>query len=156
MIAKRLNKMHLSGNDAAKADRGVGVALLNANIWNGQARKELGIHGNLQDHTSIETLVNATPPDMVSLSKIIKEMKSSDAGEKAEEIIDLLLSRYKYCGSEDVLPDAQLFTSGTSFTHSVHAVLIALRLNQTGIRTSNFCLGPKSSIERSREGRTDT
>ena len=75
MIAKRLNKMHLSGNDAAKADRGVGVALLNANIWNGQARKELGIHGNLQDHTSIETLVNATPPDMVSLSKIIKKKK---------------------------------------------------------------------------------
>jgi hypothetical protein len=112
MIAKRLNEMHLSGNEAAKPDRGVGIAVLNANIWNRQGRHQFGSSGGVMDDDNIMALVNATPPDLVSLSKLIKDWKSSDAGEKAEDIIDRLLVRYKETRDEEVLPDAQLFTSG--------------------------------------------
>jgi len=111
-VAKRLNQMYESGNEAAKADRGVVIALLNANIWSGQELKMFRTSSDFMDQTRMLALVNATTPDMESLSKLIKDMKSSDAGEKAEEIIDLLLARYKDSRNEDCLPDARLFTSG--------------------------------------------
>ena len=112
MIAKRLNDMHSSGNEAAKPDRGVGIAVLNANIWNRQGSHRFGNDCGVMDDEDIMALVNATPPELVSLSKLIKDWKSSDAGEKAEGIIDRLLVRYKETRDEEALPDAQLFTSG--------------------------------------------
>ena len=113
MIAKRLNEMHQSGNEAAKPDRGVDVAVLNANIWNRQGRHQFGTDSDFPDDHDIVAFVNATPPDLVSLSKLIKDWKTSDAGEKAEDIIDRLLIRYKESGDDRILPDAQLFTTGT-------------------------------------------
>lgn len=111
-IAKRLNEMYRSGNAAAKPDQGVDLAVLNANIWNRQGRKDVGFSGNLMDDKKLMALVNGSPPDLVSLTKLIKDRRSSDAGEKAEDIIDQLLVRYKESQDEEVLPDGQMFTSG--------------------------------------------
>lgn len=111
-IAKRLNKMHRSGNEAAKPDHGVEIAVLNAKLWNGPNLQESGGRRTPIDDHQIMALVYANPPDLVSLTKLIKNWESSDAGAKAEDIIDRLLTRYEESQAEEVLPDSTLFTAG--------------------------------------------
>jgi hypothetical protein len=111
-IAKQLNKMYRSGNEAAKPDHGVEIAVLNAKLWNRHNRQETGGRRAPIDDTQIMALVNAKPPDLVSLTKLIKDWESSDAGAKAEDIINRLLVRYEETQLEEVLPDSNLFTAG--------------------------------------------
>jgi hypothetical protein len=111
-IAKRLNNMHRSGNKAAKPDHGVEIAVLNAKIWNRPNLQETRGIRNPIDDRQIMALVNAKPPDLVSLTKLIKEWESSDAGSKAEDIINRLLMLYEETQADEVLPDSTLFTAG--------------------------------------------
>jgi len=111
-IAKRLNKMYKSGNAAAKPDQGVDLAVLNAKVWH----RRWGGHstGSLMSDELVDSIISQSPPDLVALTKLIKDRSSSDAGEKAEAIIDRLLVRYEETRNEEMLPDAVMFTSGTS------------------------------------------
>lgn len=112
-IAKRLNSMYSSGNEAAKPDEAVDLALLNSYLWQGQEGKEkAALRRPFIAEESIASLVDRSPPDLIALTNLIRDRRSSDAGEQAEAIIDRLLVRYNETRDRDCLPDAHMFTSG--------------------------------------------
>jgi hypothetical protein len=112
-VAKRLNEMYSSGNEAAKPDEGVDLALLNSYLWQGQEGKDKSAltHPFVADK-GIASLIDRSPPDLIALTKLMRDRRSSDAGERAEAIIDCLLVRYNETKDRDCLPDAHMFTSG--------------------------------------------
>lgn len=115
-VAKRLNAMHLSGNDAAKPDRGVDLAILNSFLWQSkEGNVKAGRRGPfMDDKKRVDSLIDCSPPDLVALTKIMNERRSSDAGERAEAIIDRLLVKYNETRDQAFLPDALMFSSGKS------------------------------------------
>lgn len=113
MVAKRLNEMYKSGNEAAKPDQGVDLACLNAQVWHRRKKGNRALSTSLMSEDRLDSLINRTPPDLIALTKLIKDRRSSDAGEKAEAIIDRLFERYEDTRNEEMLPDAVMFTSGT-------------------------------------------
>lgn len=112
-IAIRLNEMYSSGNEAAKPDEGVDLALLNSYLWQGREAKDKSAlaHPFVTDK-GIASLIDRSPPDLIALTKLMADRRSSDAGERAEAIIDCLLGRYNETRNRECLPDAHMFTSG--------------------------------------------
>jgi hypothetical protein len=125
-IVKRLHAMYESGNDAAKPDAAVQLAIRKVMASSSTSHQDNGSDGHSNVDTnkdekdspydtrlSMQYLIHPEkPPDLISLTKLIQERKTSDAGETAEYILDRLLKMYESSQSQQYLPDGQLFASG--------------------------------------------
>jgi hypothetical protein len=129
-IAKRLNAMYEAGNDAAKPDAAVQLAIRRVGATSSLSFTSLQVDCNSHidkrhddrkssndTRLSMQSVIHPEkPPNLIALTKLIQERKTSDAGETAEYILDSLLKLYESSQSEHYLPDGPLFASGKTHT----------------------------------------
>jgi hypothetical protein len=103
-VARRLNTMYLSGNEAARPDGGVAFFV-------GGSTPDSDLPG-LVDNQRVNALINQSRPDIKSLTRIIQQdQRASVACETGEAIINALLQKYQDAKEHGFLPDAHLFSA---------------------------------------------